>query len=126
MHLPHACGRPDMPRIRPDFLGRRSAMHRYRTDTCGDLRADDIGQEARLSGWCHRIRDHGGLLFIDLRDHYGITQCVADPDSPVYEEVQKARSEWVIRADGAVRRRPAGTENKDLATGEVELFITGF
>src|ERR1700741_2230193 len=99
-------------------------MHRYRSHTCGELRAADIGREARLAGWCHRIRDHGGLLFIDLRDHYGITQCVADPDSPVFKEVEKLRSEWVVRLDGKVRNRPPGTVNADPPTGEVELFIT--
>src|SRR3954451_941792 len=76
---------------------KKTTMHRYRSHTCGALRADSIGQEGRLSGWCHRIRDHGGVLFIDLRDHYGLTQCVADPITPAYESVQKARSEWVIR-----------------------------
>ncbi len=100
-------------------------MHRYRSHTCGELRAADIGREVRLSGWCHRIRDHGGLLFIDLRDHYGITQCVADPDSPVFKEVEKLRSEWVVRLDGKVRARPEGTVNPDLPTGAVELFISG-
>src|SRR6266436_176370 len=99
-------------------------MHRYRTHTCGALRASDIGQTVRLSGWCHRIRDHGGLLFIDLRDHYGLTQCVADPDSPAFKDAEKLRAEWVVRIDGKVRRRPAGTENPDLPTGAIELFIT--
>jgi aspartyl-tRNA synthetase len=99
-------------------------MHRYRSHTCGALRAADIGAQARLSGWCHRIRDHGGLLFIDLRDHYGITQCVADPDSPVFKEIEKLRSEWVVRLDGKLRARPEGTRNPDLPTGEVELFIS--
>src|SRR6186997_1598295 len=98
-------------------------MHRYRSHTCGALRDSDIGQAARLSGWCHRIRDHGGVLFIDLRDHYGITQCVADPDSPAFKEVEKFRSEWVVRIDGKVRRRPEGTENPELPTGAVELYI---
>jgi aspartyl-tRNA synthetase len=99
-------------------------MHRYRSHTCGALRESDIDQTARLSGWCHRIRDHGGLLFIDLRDHYGLTQCVVDPDSPAFKDAEKLRSEWVVRLDGKVRRRPAGTENADLPTGAVELFIT--
>jgi aspartyl-tRNA synthetase len=99
-------------------------MHRYRSHTCGALRDSDIGQDVRLSGWCHRIRDHGGLLFIDLRDHYGLTQCVADPDSPAFSDAEKLRSEWVVRVDGKVRRRPQGTENPDLPTGAVELFIT--
>ncbi|WP_284176835.1 aspartate--tRNA ligase [Rhabdaerophilum sp. SD176] len=100
-------------------------MHRYRTHTCGALRASDIGTEARLSGWCHRIRDHGGVLFIDLRDHYGMTQIVVDPDSPAFNAAEKVRSEWVIRVDGKVRQRPAGTENPNLPTGAVEMFVTG-
>jgi aspartyl-tRNA synthetase len=99
-------------------------MHRYRTHTCGELRENDIGKVARLSGWCHRIRDHGGLLFIDLRDHYGITQVVADPDSPFFKEAEKLRSEWVVRVDGKVRKRPAGTENPELPTGAVEVYIS--
>jgi aspartyl-tRNA synthetase len=98
-------------------------MHRYRTHTCGVLRASDIGKEVRLSGWCHRIRDHGGVLFIDLRDHYGITQVVADPDSPAFKTAEMLRSEWVVRIDGKVRRRPAGTENPELPTGAVEVYI---
>ncbi len=99
-------------------------MHRYRSHTCGALRASHIDETVRLSGWCHRIRDHGGLLFIDLRDHYGLTQCVADPDSPAFRDAEKLRSEWVVRIDGRVRRRPEGTDNPDLPTGEVELFIS--
>lgn len=99
-------------------------MHRYRSHTCGGLRATDIGTVARLSGWCHRIRDHGGVLFIDLRDHYGMTQIVVDPDSPAFTSAEKVRSEWVIRVDGKVRARPAGTENTNLATGAVEMFVT--
>ncbi len=98
-------------------------MHRYRTHTCGTLRDSDIDQEVRLSGWCHRIRDHGGLLFIDLRDHYGLTQVVADPDSPSFKLAETLRSEWVVRIDGKVRRRPAGTENPELPTGQVEVYI---
>src|SRR5512132_1296104 len=100
-----------------------AAMHRYRTHTCGVLRAEDIGKEVRLSGWCHRIRDHGGVLFIDLRDHYGITQVVADPDSPAFKTAETLRSEWVVRIDGKVRRRPAGTENPELPTGAIEVYI---
>jgi aspartyl-tRNA synthetase len=99
-------------------------MHRYRSHTCGALRDGDIDQTVRLSGWCHRIRDHGGLLFIDLRDHYGLTQCVADPDSPAFKDAEKLRAEWVVKIDGKVRRRPEGTENPDLPTGAVEIFIT--
>ncbi len=99
-------------------------MHRYRTHTCGALRETDIGQPARLSGWCHRIRDHGGLLFIDLRDHYGLTQCVADPDLPAFKVVETLRAEWVVRIEGKVRKRPAGTDNPDLPTGAVEVFVS--
>ncbi len=98
-------------------------MHRYRSHTCGALRDSDIGQEVRLSGWCHRIRDHGGLLFIDLRDHYGMTQCVVDPDSKAFGLAEKLRAEWVVKIDGKVRRRPEGTDNPELPTGTVEIFI---
>lgn len=99
-------------------------MHRYRTHSCGQLRETDIGSEVRLSGWCHRIRDHGGVLFIDLRDHYGLMQCVADPDSPAFQKANELRAEWVVRIDGKVRARPAGTENPDLPTGAVEVYVT--
>ena len=99
-------------------------MHRYRSHTCGALRESHIGETVRLSGWCHRIRDHGGLLFIDLRDHYGVTQVVADPDSPAFKIAEKLRSEWVVKIDGKVRKRPAGTENTELPTGAVEIFVT--
>ncbi len=98
-------------------------MHRYRSHKCGELREADIDKEVRLSGWCHRIRDHGGVLFIDLRDHYGLTQVVADPDSPAFKVAETLRSEWVVRVDGKVRRRPGGTENPDLPTGAVEVYI---
>ncbi len=98
-------------------------MHRYRSHTCGALRESDIGSTVRLSGWCHRIRDHGGVLFIDLRDHYGLTQVVADPDSKAFKLAETLRSEWVVRTDGKVRRRPGGTENPDLPTGQVEVYI---
>ena len=100
-------------------------MHRYRTHTCGALRESHIDQTVRLSGWCHRIRDHGGVLFIDLRDHYGITQCVVDPDSPAFKDAEKLRSEWVVRMEGRVRHRPEGTDNPDLPTGMVELYVSG-
>src|SRR5215213_1350209 len=100
-----------------------SSMHRYRTHTCGALRESHIGESVRLSGWVHRMRDHGGVLFIDLRDHYGLTQVVADPDSPAFKDAEKLHAEWVIKVDGKVRRRPAGTENPDLPTGAVEVYI---
>ena len=99
-------------------------MHRYRSHTCGALRESDIGETVRISGWCHRVRDHGGVLFIDLRDHYGITQCVADTDSPAFALANTMRSEWVVRVDGHVRRRPEGTANAELPTGQIELYIT--
>ena len=100
-------------------------MHRYRSHNCGDPRETQAGEPIRLSGWCHRIRDHGGVLFIDLRDHYGITQCVVDPDSKAFDQAEKLRSEWVVRIDGAVRKRPAGTENLEMPTGLVEVYVTG-
>ena len=93
-------------------------MHRYRSHTCGALRESHIGEIVRLTGWCHRIRDHGGVLFIDLRDHYGITQCVVDPDSAAFADAEKLRSEWVVRMEGKVRHRPEGTDNPELPTGQ--------
>ena len=98
--------------------------HRYRTRTCGALREAHAGEAVRLSGWCHRIRDHGGVLFIDLRDHYGMTQCVVDPDSPAFAAAEPLRSEWVVCIDGEVRRRPAGTDNPDMPTGLIEVYVT--
>src|ERR1700733_14921023 len=98
-------------------------MHRYRSHTCGALTLAEEGADVRLSGWCHRIRDHGGLLFIDLRDHYGTTQCVVDPDSPGFGAAEKLRSEFVIRVDGKVRKRPPGTENLEMPTGLVEVYL---
>ena len=95
--------------------------HAYRSHTCGQLRIDHKGQDIRLSGWVHRVRDHGGLLFIDLRDHYGLTQIVIDPASPAFKAAEKVRSEWVIRVDGKVQPRPAGTENNELPTGLIEI-----
>ena len=100
-------------------------MHAYRSHTCGALRKEQAGEDVRISGWVHRVRDHGGLLFIDLRDHYGVTQIVADPDSPAFRVAERLRSEWVIRVDGKVRLRPAGTENHELPTGLVEIFAAG-
>ncbi len=99
-------------------------LHRYRSHTCGALRGGDIGKTARLSGWVHRVRDHGGVLFIDLRDHYGLTQVVADPDSAAFKAAETVRSEWVIRVDGKVRARPDGTANAELPTGAVEVYAT--
>jgi aspartyl-tRNA synthetase len=98
--------------------------HAYRSQTCGQLRAENADTNTRLSGWVHRVRDHGGVLFIDLRDHYGITQVVADPDSPAFKVAELVRSEWVIRVDGKVRIRPAGTENTEMPTGYIEIYAT--
>ena len=98
-------------------------MHAYRTHTCGQLRKADVGNTVRLSGWVNRRRDHGGLIFIDLRDHYGITQCVIEPDAAVFGLVDTARSEWVLTLTGKVVARTAETVNPDLPTGEVELRI---
>jgi len=100
-------------------------MHAFRTHTCGALRSDDVGSTVRLSGWVHRIRDHGGLLFIDLRDHYGITQIVSDPDSPVFGAAETLKPEWVVRVDGAVVARSDDTINPNLPTGEVEVRVSG-
>ncbi len=97
-------------------------MHRYRTHTCAALRKTDVDSSVRLSGWVNRVRDHGGLLFIDLRDHYGITQIVVDPDSASYNLAETLRGEWVIRVDGDVRARSEETVNSKLPTGEVEVY----
>lgn len=98
-------------------------MHAYRSHSCAELNAAHVGETVRLAGWVHRIRDHGGVLFIDLRDHYGITQVLCDPDSPVFNEVEKVRSEWCIRIDGNVKARDADLVNPKIPTGEVEVFI---
>ncbi|MCA0871236.1 aspartate--tRNA ligase [Seohaeicola saemankumensis] len=98
-------------------------MHAYRSHTCAELTAENAGQTVRLSGWVHRVRDHGGVLFIDLRDHYGITQVLCDPDSPVFAEVEKVRSEWCIRIDGEVKARDESLINPKLPTGEIEVFV---
>jgi aspartyl-tRNA synthetase len=98
--------------------------HAYRSHTCGQLRAENAGSTTRISGWVHRVRDHGGVLFLDVRDHYGLTQVVADPASPAFKVAETLRSEWVVRIDGEVRTRLAGTENKDMPTGLIEVYAT--
>ena len=98
-------------------------MHAYRSHTCAELNKSNVGDAVRLSGWVHRVRDHGGILFIDLRDHYGVTQVLCDPDSPVFAEVEKVRSEWCIRIDGNVKARDPELVNPKLPTGEVEVFV---
>ncbi|MFJ8550963.1 aspartate--tRNA ligase [Streptomyces sp. NPDC093676] len=98
-------------------------MHRYRSHTCGELRASDVGSDVRLSGWLHNRRDLGGILFIDLRDHYGITQLVARPGTPAYETLDKLSKETVVRVDGKVVSRGTENVNPDLPTGEVEIEV---
>ncbi len=98
-------------------------LHAYRSVTCGALRKGDAGKAVRLSGWVHRVRDHGGLLFIDLRDHYGLTQCVVDPKAPAFSAAEQVRAEWVVRIDGEVVIREGDTVNPNLPTGEVEVRI---
>ena len=98
-------------------------MHQYRTHNCNGLRAEDINQEVRLSGWVHRKRDHGGLLFIDLRDHFGLTQLVFDPDSSAFQEAEKVRNESVITINGKVVQRSDDTINKALPTGKIEVYV---
>ena len=97
-------------------------MHAYRTHTCAALNAANVGETVRLSGWVHRVRDHGGVLFIDLRDHYGMTQVICDNDSPAFAALEKVRAEWVIRVDGLVKARDAALVNPKLATGAIEVY----
>lgn len=99
-------------------------MHRYRSHTCGELRASDVGSDVRLSGWLHNRRDLGGILFIDLRDHYGITQLVARPGTPAYEALDKVSKESTVRVDGKVVSRGAENVNPDLPTGETEVEVS--
>lgn len=104
----------------------RFSMHPYRTHTCGELRLFHVGQPVRLSGWVHRKRDHGSLLFLDLRDHYGITQCVIDMSSPLLPQLEALKNESVVTITGKVVKRPEETLNTKLPTGEVELDIEAF
>jgi aspartyl-tRNA synthetase len=98
-------------------------MHPYRSHTCADLRGDHVGQEVRLSGWVHRVRDHGGVLFIDLRDHYGVTQIIADADSSAFAAMEKVRAEWVVSIDGVVKARDASLVNPKIPTGGIEVYV---
>jgi len=99
-------------------------MHPYRSHTCADLNKAHVGDTVRLSGWVHRVRDHGGVLFIDLRDHYGITQVLADSDSPAFAGLEKLRAEWVVSIDGRVKARDASLVNAKIPTGEIEVYAT--
>jgi aspartyl-tRNA synthetase len=104
---------------------RRMPMHAYRSHTCAALNTAHVGDTVRLSGWVHRVRDHGGVMFIDLRDHYGITQVIADSDSPAFADIEKVRAEWVVCIDGRVKARDASLVNPKLPTGEIEVYATG-
>ena len=97
-------------------------MHAYRSHSCGALTANEVGQDVRLSGWVHNKRDHGGVLFVDLRDHYGITQIVADSDSPALPVLEKLRLESVVTIDGTVKARADVAVNPNLPTGQSEVF----
>ncbi|MEP3686616.1 MAG: aspartate--tRNA ligase [Sulfitobacter dubius] len=97
-------------------------MHAYRSHTCADLSLENKGDNVRLSGWVHRVRDHGGVLFLDLRDHYGITQVICDPDSPAFAEMEKVRAEWCVRIDGTVKARDESLVNPKLPTGAIEVY----
>ncbi|HEY9345295.1 MAG TPA: amino acid--tRNA ligase-related protein, partial [Inquilinus sp.] len=101
-------------------------MHAYRTHTCGQLRPEQAGETVRLSGWVHRKRDHGNLLFLDLRDHYGLTQCVVDTDSPHFPAAEAVRVESVVTITGTVVKRSAETANDKLPTGGIEVRIDDF
>src|SRR5258708_1303551 len=119
-----ALRRPPLPRLGSPESQDVISMHPYRSHTCGALRAADAGQTARLSGWVHAKRDHGSLLFIDLRDHYGITQCVFAKGAPVFGQAEGLRPESVITVTGTVLAREADTSNSKLPTGEIELRVT--
>jgi aspartyl-tRNA synthetase len=106
------------------MLAKEPKMHAYRSHTCAALTKAQVGETVRLSGWVHRVRDHGGVLFIDLRDHYGITQVLCDGDSPAFAALEKVRSEWVIRIDGRVKARDASLVNPKIPTGEIEIYVT--
>jgi len=101
-------------------------MHAYRSHHCGALRKDTVGQTVRLSGWVHRKRDHGGLLFIDLRDHYGLTQLVVEPEASFFAEIERVRQESVIRIEGQVVARDGDVINANLPTGDIEVRLTSF
>ncbi len=107
-----------------EALERGTTMHAYRSHICAALNKSNVGETVRLSGWVHRVRDHGGVLFIDLRDHYGITQLLADSDSPAFAALEKVRAEWVIRIDGRVKARDASLVNPKIPTGEIEVYVT--
>ena len=116
---PRSIGATDLTASRKGTL-----MHAYRSHTCAELNASNAGDTVRLAGWVHRVRDHGGVLFIDLRDHYGMTQVLADSDSAAFAAIEKLRAETVVRIDGRVKARDAGLVNPKIATGEIEVYVT--
>ena len=99
-------------------------MHAYRSHTCADLNKTHAGETIRLAGWVHRVRDHGGVRFMDLRDHYGMTQLLADIDSPAFAAIEKLKAETVVRIDGRVKARDASLINAKIPTGEIEVYVT--
>ena len=101
-------------------------MHKYRTHKCSELTKKEAGKTVKLSGWIHRKRDHGNLLFFDLRDHYGLTQCVIENSSNFFKELEKIKPESVVSVEGKVVKRSKDTVNKDLSTGEIEIAISSF
>ena len=101
-------------------------MHKYRTHTCSEITKKNSGSTVKLSGWIHRKRDHGNLLFFDLRDHFGLTQCVAENSSNFFKKVEKIKPESVVCVIGVVVERSADTVNKDLFTGEIEIKVSSF
>ena len=101
-------------------------MNKYRNHNCNQLRKDDVGKKAILSGWINKKRDHGNLLFIDLRDNYGVTQCIISQDNPNFSSLEKIQLETVIRIEGKVVDRSAETINKEISTGEIEIVIDNF
>jgi len=101
-------------------------LHKYRTHKCSELTKGDTGKTVKLSGWIHRKRDHGNLLFFDLRDHYGLSQCVAENSSAFFKKIEKAKPESVVCVSGKVVKRSVDTINKDLFTGEIEIAVSSF
>ena len=101
-------------------------MNKYRSHNCSELTKKDSGKKVKLSGWIHRKRDHGNLLFFDLRDHYGLTQCVIDNTNSFFKEVEKIKPESVVCVSGEVIKRSSETVNKDLFTGEIEITVNTF
>ena len=101
-------------------------MNKYRTHTCNELSKKEVGSDIKISGWINKKRDHGNLLFIDLRDNYGITQCIINQENKNFKEIEKLQLETVIKIEGKVLERTEETINKDIQTGEIEVSINNF